>query len=66
MKELNKVDGLCKQTQDCVRTAYEKGYNDGFNDGKQAMVEAFEREELLGVIVDYARQKCAESENLYG
>lgn len=40
-KDYNAIDGLIKQTRECVTEAYNKGYKDGYKDGQVVTVEVY-------------------------
>lgn len=36
MKDYNEIDGIIKQTRECIENAFNKGYKQGFKDGKES------------------------------
>lgn len=43
-KDYNVIDGIIKQTRECVTDAYNKGYKDGYMDGQVVTQQAFDAE----------------------
>lgn len=49
MKDYSAIDGIIKQTRECVTEAYNKGYKDGYKDGQVVTQQAFDAEYERGL-----------------
>ena len=48
-KNYNSIDGIIKQTRECIIEAYNKGYKDGCKDGQVVTQQAFDAEYQRGL-----------------
>ena len=48
-KNYNAIDGIIKQTGECVTGAYNRGYKDGYKDGQVVAQQAFDAEYERGL-----------------
>jgi hypothetical protein len=48
-KDYSAIDGIIKQTRECVIEAYNKGYKDGYKDGQVVTQQAFDAEYQRGL-----------------